>query len=278
MSARICSRNAVLYSVLRDAGAGLVLALLIFWLHHGSLNYGLFMDDYAHYRQLQECDWSLAGLTDACRLELVGGVIDYWFMPDCTLRFFRPLAFGWMKLVYTLTGWSPQALHVSSLAWHLAACVLLMMLLRRLEATPLLAWGVAGLFALHPSLIATVQWIACQTELMVTTLLLAATLCYLQFRGWSSNPDASEVPKASFGWAAAVVIFFIAALGCRENAIMFPFVMLTIELLLWRRRPRQALAMYAVFGVVIMAIFSEPAGSYLGGVAVPPRPYVMTPQ
>ena len=97
------------------------LAALIFVLHGRAVTYGLFMDDYAHYRQLGECGWSLGELTRACQLELVGGVIELWWMPECTLRFFRPLAFGIMKLTYTLSGWSPAAMHVASLTWHLAA-------------------------------------------------------------------------------------------------------------------------------------------------------------
>ena len=102
-------------SVVRDVGALLLLALLVFTLHWRSLHYGLFMDDHVHCRQLRACGWSLGELTDACRLELVGGPLDAWFMPDCTLRFFRPLAFGLMKLTYTLTGWRP-ARHARRLA------------------------------------------------------------------------------------------------------------------------------------------------------------------
>src|SRR5690606_19138750 len=93
------------------AGLALVIALL----HGGSLGYGLYLDDWAHFRQLRAADWSLGGLVDACRLELVGGAIEMWWLPETTLRFFRPVAFGLMKLVYTLSGWSPVAAHAASL-------------------------------------------------------------------------------------------------------------------------------------------------------------------
>ena len=61
------------------------LAALIGGMHGRSVTHGLFLDDHAHLRQLQECGWSLRELTDACRLELVGGVIDIWWLPETTL-------------------------------------------------------------------------------------------------------------------------------------------------------------------------------------------------
>jgi len=251
-----------------------LLAALILAVHGASLGDGLFMDDYAHFRQLQHSDWSLEGLTNACRLELVGGVLDLWFLPECTLRFFRPLAFGAMKLLYTLGNWDPLVLHAASLGWHLLACTLLMCLLRRLGASHWLAFGVAGLFAVHPASLATIQWIACQTELMVTVMLLGAMLCYLRFRGWSEEEGAAG--RARYGWAVGCLVLFAAALGCRENAIMFPLVVLPVELLLWRRRTREMVLFYAIL-CALSAGYLALRASCLNGAALPPKPYVYTP-
>ena len=253
MKERTSAQKSRYFPLLRDGGVVLLLAALILVLHSNSLDHGLFMDDYAHFQQLRECDWSLGGLVDACRLELVGGVVNLWFIPECTLRFFRPVSFGLMKLTYTLGGWDPFVMHVASLLWHLVACTLLMLLLRRLGASTWLAWCVAGLFAVHPGQVATIQWIACQTELMGTTFLLGATLCYLRFRGWSELTNTLPARRARFGWAAACALLFAIALGCRENAIAFPLVMLPVEFLLWRRRTREMISVYAVLGVLAIA-------------------------
>jgi len=260
------------------AWAVLGLAALITLLHGRAVNYGLFMDDYAHYRQLRECGWSLGELADACRLELVGGVIDIWWLPECTLRFFRPVSFGLMKLTYTLSDWSPVAAHVVSLCWHLAACTLLMLLLRRLGARRGLSFGVAALFALHPGHVATVQWIASQTELIVTTLLLASLLCYAEFRGWPNGDGVSveRSPRARWTWGVAGVTLFAFALGCRENAIMLPFVVLTAEPLVRRQWRRPALFMYAILGITA-GVYLGVRSYYLGGAALPPRPYIIPP-
>jgi len=214
------------------------LAVLIFSLHGRALDYGLFMDDYAHVRQLRACDWSVAGLTDACRLELVGGVVELWWMPECTLRFFRPVAFGLMKLTYTLSRWNPYPMHVASLMWHVIVCTLLMLVLRRLGMGAWLAGAAAALFAIHPGHVGTVQWIASQSELMVTTFLLGGLLCYMEFRGWPAGSGLTRKTDGSgrWGWAAACVAFFAMALGCRENSIVFPLVLVALEP--WGRRPR----------------------------------------
>ena len=263
----------------RLLGALVTLAGLIGGLHGRSLGYGLFMDDYAHYRQLQAADWSLRSLTDACRLELNGGVIDIWWMPECTLRFFRPVAFGLMKLAYTLSGWNPVTLHVASLGWHLLASMLLMLLLHRVGIRRRIAWLVAGLFAIHPGHVATVQWIAAQSELMVTTFILGALLCWAEFRGWPHGPgehlSASAAPPRH-RWGIASALLFLLALGCRENAIVFPLVILFAEPALSKRRPRAALLFYGVLGFLIGGYLAL-RSFYLGGAALPPRPYIVPP-
>lgn len=275
---------------LRGALAVVSLGILIFSLHARALGYGLFMDDHAHFQQLRECDWSLSGLTDACRLELVGGVAELWWMPEFTLRFFRPVAFGLMKLTYTLVDWNPAAMHAASLLWHWVVCALLLRLLRRLGASLALSWCVAALFALHPAHVATVQWIAVQSELMVTTFLLSATLCYARFRGWPESETSAEreievsAPahqgftegRGTRGWAAASAAFFALALGCRENAIVYPLVILALEPFVTRRRGRPVVLLHVVFwGTALLYLAAR--WHFLEGAALPPRPYMIPP-
>jgi hypothetical protein len=253
------------------------LAVIVLAVHGSSLRGGLFMDDHAHYRQLRECDWSLAGLTSACRLELVGGTIHLWWLPECTLRFFRPVAFGLMKLAYTVMGWDAAAMHVVSLLWHTVVGVLLMRLLRCCGAGVWLAWAMAVLFAIHPGHVATVQWIACQTELMVTAFLLGATLCYGRFRGWPGFEGVAGRPgQRSLGSGVASVVLLALALGCRENAVMFPLVAVCMEPLMGRHGRRRAIGMYAAFALLIVGYLAL-RSSALGGAALPPRPYVVPP-
>ncbi|MBK8914797.1 MAG: hypothetical protein IPM64_09415 [Phycisphaerales bacterium] len=264
--------------------AGLVLAV-----HGRCLSHGLFMDDHPHWRQLREADWSLAGLTAACRLELFGNYCHAWWMPEVTLRFFRPVSFAIMKAVYELGSWQPVWQHAASLAWHTLACVLLAALLRRVGVHALIALAVAVLFAMHPAHVATVQWIAAQTELLVTVFLLGAALCWSQARGWersSGRPLDGDANRGSatgrrWPWVAATGVLFAAALGCRENAILFPLVMLAVDPLMSRKGGPARRMLPAVAGYSILALIA--AGylllrqQMLGGLALPPRPYVYPP-
>lgn len=256
------------------AFAALLLIVLIAAAHGHAVTLGWFMDDWAHVRQLREADWSLGGLANACRLELVGGVIDLWWLPECTLRFFRPISFALMKVAYVLLGWDPHVMHAVSLAWHAAACILLMTLLQRLGASLRLACGLAALFALHPGHVATVEWIASQTELMVTTFLLASILCFGRFRGWWQTMERH--PNGNWAAGVASAVFFGLALGCRENAIMLPLVLAAGEFRAPRANRGRALALYALF-LVLAAGYLFLRTTTLGGAALPPRPYVVPP-
>jgi hypothetical protein len=259
-----------LTALVLDVAAATALAGLLLALHAESLSDGLFMDDYAHHRQLRQSDWSLRSLVDACRLELVGGVAQLWFLRDCTLRFFRPVAFALMKATYVAGEWNPFWLHVASLAWHLLVCVLIALLLHRLSIAAPLAWGAAALFAVHPAVVVPVRWIACQTELMATALVLAAAHCYLSFRDCSAGADARG-KKHPCLWALLCMLFYAAALGCRENTVVFPAVMLAAETTRWRSL-RSAVGLYVGLAV-ITAGYLALRSMYLGGAALPPRPY-----
>ncbi|MBI5866552.1 MAG: hypothetical protein HZB38_18965 [Planctomycetes bacterium] len=250
------------------AWAVVAIVAAIAGLHGRSINYGLFLDDHAHFRQLQEAGWSLADLTAACRLELAGGILDVWWLPDTTLRFFRPVSFALMKLTYLLTGWSPLAMHFASLLWHLASCLLLLRLLTVLGARPILATGVTVLFALHPGHVATVQWIASQSELMVTTFLLSGVLLYASAGGWHGPPGG----RWRY-WGALAL--FVLATGCRENAVMFPLVLAVTE---WvRRTPLRRIAanLWPYFAWVLIYVLVR--GWMLADATLPPKPYVIHP-
>jgi hypothetical protein len=247
----------------------LALFALVGGMHGRSVTHGLFLDDHAHIRQLEECGWSPRELTNACRLELVGGVIDIWWLPETTLRFFRPVSFALMKLTYTLSGWSPMAMHIASLLWHYAVCVMLLRLLTLCGARPILALGVTTMFAIHPGHVATVQWVAAQTELMVTAFLLGAALLHGRRRGWWGLERGG-------GWSAVGAwVLFALACGCRENAVMLPFVLLVGE---WQRKSGwlDALRSLAPYGA-ILALYLVLRTWMLGDATLPPAPYVIHP-
>lgn len=266
------------------------IAALVCIAHGGSLQNGLWLDDHAHFQNLRRSDWSFSSAVRASRLEIVGEVMELWGQRREALWFFRPVAFWLMKLSYTLTGWQPAPMHAFSLLWHFGCA----MLVGRLAARVLggQRWGILAAMATaaHPGHCITVNWVACQTELMATFFLLAGTLSYARHAGWrhpvlSIRPMECESPAATRNEQTPsritlagllAVACYAAALGCRENAVLFPVVCWLGD---WAFRTRRRgwlrwehLAMVAVllgyFGLRWLS---------LGGFSLPSRPYAMTP-
>lgn len=257
--------------------AGLLLALFVCAGHIWSVDTGLFLDDHAHFKHLREPDWSYQWAVSASRLGIIGDVLDIWSKRESGLRFYRPLAFWMMKIGYTVSGWRPVGMHIISLIYHWIAC----MLVARVAFAFIgrVGWGiVAGMiFAVHPGNVVTVYWIATQTELLVTILLLSALLCYARFSGWQrpwlegrAAPDA----RGGWGWLGGTLLFYAAALGCRENAVMLLPILFVGDLLMGLRIRRWPA--YGVMAVLVMT-YLYMRQQALGSFPLPPRPYLIGP-
>ena len=261
-----------------------VVAVFVVLSHGWSLDVGLYLDDHSHYAQLRESGWGYHSVVEACRLGIIGRVMHTWFKKETGLRFYRPVAFWLMKLQYTLTGWRPAGAHTFSLVWHFAAAMLVYAL--AVKCIGRRRWGVvaAAVFAAHPGHVMTVYWVACQTELMLATFVLAAVLCYSRYSNWptpmfaesSRLADGPGVPGGQVGWLIGSCLFFALALGCRENAVVFPALAVAGDLLLRPRQWRRRIIPYLIFAAVGV-LYLHLRGKALGGFPVPPRPYLIPP-
>lgn len=269
----------------RAASAIIVLVFLLAG-HVWSLDTGLFLDDHAHYASLRRHDWSFRSAVESSRLAIVGEVLDLWGRPEAGLKFFRPVAFWIMKAEYTLVGWRPGWMHGFSLAWHYACALLVGALAMRCFRRRTWATTAACLMAVHPAHTATVYWIACQTELITTALLLAGVLAYARYAGWGSwreaIPPAEEMPRHSLSPLAAfapgliAVLCYALALGCRENAVLFPLVCWAGDRLCGTNRRRWFRWEHAAMLAVLGGYFALRT-AILGGFQMPVRPYVFPP-
>lgn len=130
-------------------------------------------------------------------------------------------------------GGKPAAYHFTSVAWHAAAAALLTLLALRLF-TPLAPPRAAGLaavaaalfYALHPLRVEPVAWATGRGDMLVTAFLLAAALAYLRSR---------DPARPSRGWYVACLGFFGLALLSRGTAIMFPLILIALDVIPLRR-------------------------------------------
>lgn len=248
--------------------------------HIWSIPTGLFLDDHSHYARLKAAGWSLDDMVASARLGIVGDVLDLWGRHESGLQFFRPVAFWLMKLEYTLAGWQPAVMHGFSLGWHFLCSMLVGALAYRIWGRMLWAGVAACLMAIHPGHTATVYWIACQTELMTTAFLLAATLLYAHHAGWGigwfvreRRPTPTETSGSLLRGLGAVV-FYALALGCRENALLFPLVCVAGDRLIGPRSRGWLRWEYLLFGAIAGA-YLVLRYHYLGGFQMPGKPYLM---
>lgn len=200
----------------------------------------------------------------------------------------RPLTTLTFAVDHAISGLSPLAFHLTSVAVHLAVVLLVFAFTRRVlqlagaARADGVALFVAAAFALHPIETEAVSYVAQRSESLASGLYLATLLLLLDadrqgFRGRGLVP-----------WAGAVVAF-AAALAAKAIAITAPvaYVLLVLavpsreereRLASWRRRalalaPLGALAA-GFAALTLLSIRGSPDAGF--SVAVAPRSYPLT--
>ena len=165
--------------------------------------------------------------------------------------FYRPVFLLWMRINFVLSALSSWGWHLLSIAKHILVAALLGMLTWKLLGDSTSALLAATLFALHPAQTESVSWVTVPDPLMSAGI-LAALLFYLKYleRNVSSPEQSSrkKLRKASQGkissgktsqrsimWLAASAAAYFAALLSKETAIIFPAVILGVDLCLGAR-------------------------------------------
>lgn len=147
------------------------------------------------------------------------GLYRIWFDVRATLQYY-PVLHTVLWLQHPFWGDDPFGYHVVNILLHVAAALLVAVILRRLEIPA--AYLAAAVFALHPVQVESVAWIAEMKNTLSAVFYLAAALVYLRF-------DQSR--KAARYWVAFAL--FLLSLLSKTVACTWPAAML---ILLWWRR------------------------------------------
>lgn len=162
---------------------------------------------------------------------------------------YRPIVMLTYALDHLIWGDRPFGYHLTNVLLHTANSVLLLLVFRSLTGNLLLAFSAAVLFSVHPTHHSRIAWIAARDSSVCLLFLLLSWCFYLSVRRRHADADSASLPRSSvenFKQAASWVAFALALLSY-EGAISFPFVLLGMETLLyrrrecWRKRLRQAL-------------------------------------
>jgi protein O-mannosyl-transferase len=168
--------------------------------------------------------WDDDGHVTSPELQSLHGLARIWFEPGATQQYY-PVLHSLFWVEHRLWGDLPLGYHVANLLLHLAVCLLLYRVLRRLEVPGALL--AAAVFALHPVAVESVAWISEQKNTLSTVFYLGAALAYLDF-------DERRRP-ADYALASGL---FILALLSKSVTASLPAAILVV---LWWRRGRISL-------------------------------------
>jgi protein O-mannosyl-transferase len=168
--------------------------------------------------------WDDDGHVTRPELQSLHGLARIWFEPGATQQYY-PVLHSLFWVEHRLWGDLPLGYHIANLLLHLAVCLLLYRVLRRLEVPgALLATAV---FALHPVAVESVAWISEQKNTLSTVFYLGAALAYLEF-------DERRRP-ADYALASGL---FVLALLSKSVTASLPAAILVV---LWWKRGRISL-------------------------------------
>jgi tetratricopeptide (TPR) repeat protein len=187
------------------------------------------------------------------QLRPIQSLRDLLFPPPIIPKFyFRPLIFVSYLLDRTLGGETPFWFHASVLVFHAINVVLAFVLAKRLFAEEqLIAAGGALLFAVFPTHVESVAWMAGRSDVIVCTFVLLTMLLFLERQQpWSA-------------WLGGVT-FLLGTLS-KELALACLVLVPALDLvstgrLYWRRYVPLALA-----AVVYFALRRQALGAFVGG-------------
>jgi tetratricopeptide (TPR) repeat protein len=166
---------------------------------------------------------------------------------------YRPIAGLSYWIDHRLFGTDPFGFHLENLLWHMTVALLVLVLLRELwPSEPLMAFGAAALFALHPVHTEAVVWVSGRSELLAAFWGLLAFLAHRRADREGANASL---------WRIAALAAWLVALGAKEMAATVPLLLLMTDALLdspsgWWRPGRLAArySPYAVLGVAYVAL------------------------
>ncbi len=108
--------------------------------------------------------------------------------------------------------------HLTNVALHAAAAVLLLLALREMTGSLWRSAFVAGVFAIHPLRVESVAWIAERKDVLSGVFFMLALWAYARYAGRPSR------------WRyAAVALAYALGLLCKNTLVTLPFVLLLLD-------------------------------------------------
>ena len=245
-------RRRSLYAL---AGAALI-AAAVFFVYYPSLHGEFILDD------------GLL-LTNNPLIKDPAGLYSFWFSTEP--QDYWPMTNTTFWLEWRLWGEHPTGYHVTNLLLHLAACLLIWMILRKLSIPG--GFLAALLFAIHPVNVESVAWVAQRKNTLAIVFLLLSILWYLKadMRGEERKgkegddrspmtkdqlpvsqpepgPGTTRLASSRFYWLSLAA--FVLAMFSKGSVAVLPVLLLGI---IWWRRPLRRADFWATAPFFVVA-------------------------
>ena len=117
-----------------------------------------------------------------------------------------------------LYGLNPRGHHLTSLLFHVANTLLLLLILVRMTGTLWQSSFVAALFAIHPLHVESVAWVAERKDVLSTFFMMLTIWAYILY-----------VKKGEIKRYLLVVLFFVLGLMSKPMLVTLPFILLMLD-------------------------------------------------
>jgi len=162
-------------------------------------------------------------VTQNAALRDLDGLWRIWFQVGAVPQYY-PLVYTVFWVEYHLWGLQPAGYHAVNVLLHALAALLLAQALLRWRIPG--AWLAAFLFALHPVCVESVAWVTELKNVLSAVFYFVAALAYWRF---AAQPDVGGVTRRAWGWYAAALALFAAALFSKTTACSLPAALLLVR-------------------------------------------------
>lgn len=164
------------------------------------------------------------------RIKSPDGLKRIWFSTEEWDYF--PISYSSFWLEWRLWGANPTGYHITNLALHVAAALLIWAVLRRLSIPG--AFLAALLFAVHPVNVESVAWISQRRNVLAMVFFLLSMLWYVHQEEEMSRKGEKETHGGFGFWYWLSLLAFLLAMLSKGSVVVEPVVLLLV--VWWRGR------------------------------------------
>jgi tetratricopeptide (TPR) repeat protein len=200
----------------RRTAAGVLLIIVATYVAYlPSLHGGFILDDHLL-------------LTDNQLIKAADGLYRFWFTTEPID--YWPVSNSSLWLEWRLWGMNPTGYHVTNVALHVVAALLIWANMALLSIPG--GFVAALLFALHPVNVESVAWIAQRKDVLALVFLLFAVFCHVRAES-TPSPQQGPAPLMT-RWHWVSLAAFVLAMLSKASVAVLPLLLVALT---WWRRP-----------------------------------------